>query len=48
LASGEQRFPAQLTDIKCAIAWVKNNAAHYRVDPERLALLGRSAASQRS
>lgn len=46
LASGAQRFPAQVVDIKCAIAWVKNNAAHYRVDPERLGLLGRSAGGQ--
>jgi acetyl esterase/lipase len=46
LANGAQRFPAQLMDIKCAIAWVKNNAAQYHVDPERLALLGRSAGGQ--
>jgi acetyl esterase/lipase len=30
-------------DVKCAIGWVKRNAAAYNVDPERLALLGRSA-----
>jgi acetyl esterase/lipase len=30
-------------DVKCAIAWVKRNAARYGVDPERIALLGRSA-----
>jgi acetyl esterase/lipase len=46
LANSSQRFPAQLTDIKCAIAWVKNHAAQYHVDPERLALLGRSAGGQ--
>jgi acetyl esterase/lipase len=46
LANGAQRFPAQLMDIKCAIAWVKNHAAQYHVDPERLALLGRSAGGQ--
>ncbi len=46
LANSAQRFPAQLADIKCAIAWVKNHAAQYRVDPERLALLGRSAGGQ--
>ena len=46
LANGAQRFPAQIMDIKCAIAWVKNHAAQYRVDPERLALLGRSAGGQ--
>lgn len=46
LANSAQRFPAQLTDIKCAIAWVKRRAAQYDVDPERLALLGRSAGGQ--
>lgn len=46
LANAAQRFPAQLTDIKCAIAWVRSNAARYHVDPERLALLGRSAGGQ--
>jgi acetyl esterase/lipase len=46
LANGAQRFPAQVVDIKCAIAWVKSHAAQYDVDPERLALLGRSAGGQ--
>jgi acetyl esterase/lipase len=46
LANSTQHFPAQLMDIKCAIAWVKNHAAQYHVDPERLALLGRSAGGQ--
>jgi acetyl esterase/lipase len=30
-------------DVKCAVAWVKRNAARYGVDPGRVALLGRSA-----
>ncbi len=30
-------------DIKCAIGWVKHNASRFNVDPERIALLGRSA-----
>lgn len=46
LANSEQRFPAQLADIKCAVAWVKEHAAQYHVDPRRLALLGRSAGGQ--
>ena len=46
LANSAQRFPAQLADIKCAIAWVKSHAGQYHVDPERLALLGRSAGGQ--
>jgi acetyl esterase/lipase len=46
LASGAQHFPAQVMDIKCAIAWVKSHAARYHVNPERLALIGRSAGGQ--
>lgn len=46
LANAEDRFPAQLADVKCAISWVKSHAAEYRVDPERLALFGRSAGGQ--
>jgi len=30
-------------DVKCAINWVKDNAARYGVDPARVVLLGRSA-----
>lgn len=30
-------------DVKCAVGWVKQNAARFNVDPARLALLGRSA-----
>lgn len=30
-------------DVKCAIGWVKANAARYGVDPARVVLLGRSA-----
>ncbi|MDQ1558240.1 MAG: hypothetical protein QOD32_1300 [Pyrinomonadaceae bacterium] len=30
-------------DVKCAVGWVKLNAARFAVDPSRVALLGRSA-----
>ena len=33
-------------DVACAVAWVKENSARYGVDPERVALLGRSAGGQ--
>lgn len=36
-------WPAPLSDVKCAIRWVKQNAARYGVDPERIAVMGRSA-----
>jgi acetyl esterase/lipase len=34
-------WPAPLADVKCAIRWVKLNATRYRVDPARVALMGR-------
>ncbi len=36
------RWPAPLADVKCAIRWVKANAARYDADPAQVALLGRS------
>ena len=35
-----QEAPA---DVRCAVGWVKQNAARYGVDPDRVALMGRSA-----
>lgn len=32
-------------DVKCAVGWVKANAARFAVDPARVALLGRSAGA---
>ncbi|CAA9339295.1 MAG: hypothetical protein AVDCRST_MAG93-6551, partial [uncultured Chloroflexia bacterium] len=46
LASANTPFPAQIADVKCAIGWVKDNAQTYHVDPQRIALLGRSAGGQ--
>jgi len=33
-------------DVRAAIGWVKRNSAIYHVDPDRLAVLGRSAGGQ--
>lgn len=32
-------------DVKCAILWVKKHAADFRISPDRIALLGRSAGA---
>lgn len=45
LAREGRRFPVPLADVKCAIGWVKQNAATYGVDPGRIGLLGRSAGA---
>lgn len=41
--SSEAIWPAQLDDIHAAVRWVKSCANEYRVDSERVALLGRSS-----
>jgi len=41
--SSEAKWPAQLEDVQDAIRWVKTHAGEYQVDPERVALLGRSS-----
>jgi acetyl esterase len=37
------RFPADADDVESAIQFVKANAAKYKVDPKRIALIGESA-----
>jgi pectinesterase len=39
----KHRYPAAVEDVEAAIRWVKKNAAQFKVDPNRLALLGESA-----
>ncbi|HYF65841.1 MAG TPA: alpha/beta hydrolase, partial [Herpetosiphonaceae bacterium] len=42
----DARFPAAVSDVKCAIGYIKANAARFGIDPGRLVLLGRSAGAQ--
>ena len=39
----EYRFPAAVEDAKCAVRWMRVNAAELHVDPERIAVIGGSA-----
>jgi acetyl esterase len=36
-------FPAAVEDVERAVAWLRANAAAYKVDPSRIALMGESA-----
>lgn len=40
------RWPACYEDVQTAIRWVKQHAAEYKGDPERIALMGYSAGGQ--
>ncbi|MCX5632430.1 MAG: alpha/beta hydrolase [Phycisphaerae bacterium] len=42
----KNHWPACLDDVKTAIRWVKANAAKYKVDPNRIAIMGYSAGGQ--
>ncbi len=39
------RFPAQLHDVKQMIQWLRSHSKKLRIDPNRIALLGRSAGA---
>jgi acetyl esterase len=39
----QYKFPADADDVETAIAFVKANAATYKIDPQRIALIGESA-----
>ena len=39
----QDRFPAAIADVQCAIAWVKGHGAEYGLDTTRIALIGSSA-----
>ena len=39
----QHKFPADVEDVEAAVRWVKANANKYKVDPNRIALIGESA-----
>lgn len=38
-------FPAAVEDVRCAVRWLRSNAATYGIDPSRIAALGISAGA---
>ncbi|MEN9445286.1 MAG: hypothetical protein RIS47_2177 [Bacteroidota bacterium] len=44
--STEAQYPASITDLKSAIAWVRTVSKQYHLDPDRVALLGCSSGGQ--
>jgi len=42
-SSAQAQFPGQLHDVKAAIRWLRANAATYRLDPARIAIMGDSS-----
>ncbi len=46
LASDPLHFGVAIDDVTAAIRFVKDHAAEYRIDPDRMALIGESAGGQ--
>lgn len=44
----EAKFPAAVEDCKCAVRWVRANAAKYGIDPEKIGVIGGSAGGHLS
>ena len=42
-SSSQVKFPGQLHDIKAAIRWLRSHAGEYRLDPNRIAIMGDSS-----
>lgn len=40
------KWPAQIDDVRAAIAWVRSHAVDYHADASRIAIIGRSAGAQ--
>jgi acetyl esterase/lipase len=45
---GEAPFPAAVHDVKCAVRWLRANAAKYQIDPEHIVVSGNSAGGHLS
>jgi acetyl esterase/lipase len=43
--SGEAKFPADIEDCKCAIRYLRANAARYEIDPNRIGIAGASSGA---
>ncbi len=46
VAGAKNRYPAAVDDVRCAVRFLRANAANYGVDPARIALMGDSAGAQ--
>ncbi|MDJ0702838.1 MAG: alpha/beta hydrolase [Leptolyngbyaceae cyanobacterium MO_188.B28] len=42
----QYRFPTQLEDVKAALSYIQTHTDDFDIDPERVALIGRSAGAQ--
>jgi acetyl esterase/lipase len=42
-SSLDARFPAQGYDVRAAVRWLRENADHYGIDPDRFAFMGNSS-----
>ena len=41
-------FPAQVQDVKCAVRWLRANARKYKIDPNRIGVVGWSSGGHLS
>jgi pectinesterase len=46
--SGEAKYPAALNDCKSAVRYLRANAAKFKIDPERIGVMGGSAGGHLS
>ena len=43
--AGEAKWPAQIHDVKAALRWMRANATHLGIDPNKIAISGNSAGA---